>query len=35
MEYLGMHKTIEQIHERIRDGNARVVTAEEMPAIVA
>jgi len=30
-----MHKTIEQIHERIRDGNARVVTAEEMPAIVA
>ncbi len=34
-EYLGMHKTIEQIHERIRDGNARVVTAEEMPAIVA
>jgi L-aspartate semialdehyde sulfurtransferase len=35
MEYLGMHKSIEQIHERIRDGNARVVTAEEMPAIVA
>lgn len=30
-----MHKTIAQIHERIRDGNARVVTAEEMPAIVA
>jgi uncharacterized protein (DUF39 family) len=26
---------MEQIHERIRDGNARVVTAEEMPAIVA
>jgi uncharacterized protein (DUF39 family) len=30
-----MHKSIEQIQERIRDGNARVVTAEEMPAIVA
>jgi uncharacterized protein (DUF39 family)/CBS domain-containing protein len=30
-----MHKTISQINERIRDGNARVVTAEEMPAIVA
>jgi uncharacterized protein (DUF39 family)/CBS domain-containing protein len=30
-----MHKTIGQINERIRDGNARVVTAEEMPALVA
>ena len=30
-----MHKTIGQINERIRDGSARVVTAEEMPAIVA
>ena len=30
-----MHKTIDQINERIRDGSARVVTAEEMPAIVA
>ncbi|MDO9033953.1 MAG: homocysteine biosynthesis protein [Methanoregula sp.] len=30
-----MHKTISQINERIRDGSARVVTAEEMPAIVA
>jgi len=30
-----MHKSIEQINERIRDGSARVVTAEEMPAIVA
>ena len=29
-----MHKTISQINERIRDGSARVVTAEEMPAIV-
>ena len=29
-----MHKSIDQINERIRDGNARVVTAEEMPAIV-
>lgn len=29
-----MHKSIEQINERIRDGSARVVTAEEMPAIV-
>ena len=35
MEYPGMHKTIGQINERIRDGAARVVTAEEMPAIVA
>ena len=30
-----MHKTIHQVNERIREGNARVVTAEEMPAIVA
>ena len=30
-----MRKTIDQINERIRDGNARVVTAEEMPALVA
>ena len=30
-----MHKTIDQINERIRDGTARVVTAEEMPVIVA
>jgi uncharacterized protein (DUF39 family)/predicted transcriptional regulator len=30
-----MNKTIAQIRERIRDGNARVVTAEEMPVIVA
>lgn len=30
-----MHKTISQINERIRGGSARVVTAEEMPAIVA
>ncbi|MGA2162410.1 MAG: homocysteine biosynthesis protein [Methanoregula sp.] len=29
-----MHKSIGQINERIRDGNARVVTAEEMPGIV-
>jgi uncharacterized protein (DUF39 family)/predicted transcriptional regulator len=30
-----MHKSIDQINERIRDGTVRVVTAEEMPAIVA
>lgn len=30
-----MRKSIDQINERIRDGNARVVTAEEMPDIVA
>jgi len=30
-----MHKSISQINEKIRDGSARVVTAEEMPAIVA
>ena len=30
-----MEKTISLIRERIRDGNARVVTAEEMPGIVA
>lgn len=30
-----MRKSISQINERIRDGNARVVTAEEMPTIVA
>src|SRR5512136_529026 len=29
-----MEKTISLIKERIRDGNARVVTAEEMPSIV-
>ena len=29
-----MHKSIGQINERIRDGSARVVTAEEMPQIV-
>lgn len=30
-----MQKTIDEINQRIRDGNARVVTAEEMPKIVA
>ncbi len=30
-----MRKSIDQINQRIRDGNARVVTAEEMPEIVA
>ena len=30
-----MHKSIDLINERIRDGSARVVTAEEMPALVA
>lgn len=30
-----MEKSIEEINTRIRDGNARVVTAEEMPDIVA
>ncbi|MCX6693047.1 MAG: homocysteine biosynthesis protein [Methanomicrobiales archaeon] len=30
-----MDKPIDVIHERIRDGNARVVTADQMPAIVA
>ena len=30
-----MEKSIELINTRIREGNARVVTAEEMPAIVA
>ena len=30
-----MQKTIHQVNERIRDGNARVVTAEEMPVLVA
>ncbi|MDI9632663.1 MAG: homocysteine biosynthesis protein [Methanolinea sp.] len=29
-----MRKTIQEINERIREGNARVVTAEEMPRIV-
>ncbi|MDD1717563.1 MAG: homocysteine biosynthesis protein [Methanoregulaceae archaeon] len=29
-----MEKSIGSINERIRDGNARIVTAEEMPAIV-
>jgi uncharacterized protein (DUF39 family)/CBS domain-containing protein len=31
----GMEKSIELINTRIREGNARVVTAEEMPGIVA
>jgi len=30
-----MEKSIDLINQRIRDGNARVVTAEEMPGIVA
>jgi L-aspartate semialdehyde sulfurtransferase len=30
-----MKKSVGQINERIRDGSARVVTAEEMPGIVA
>lgn len=30
-----MRKTIQEINERIKEGNARVVTAEEMPHIVA
>jgi uncharacterized protein (DUF39 family) len=30
-----MGKSIDLINQRIRDGNARVVTAEEMPAVVA
>lgn len=30
-----MRKSINEINQRIRDGNARVVTAEEMPDIVA
>ena len=30
-----MEKSIEQINSRIREGNARVVTADEMPALVA
>ncbi len=29
-----MDKTLEEINRRIREGNARVVTAEEMPAVV-
>jgi uncharacterized protein (DUF39 family) len=29
-----MRKSIDLINQRIRDGNARVVTAEEMPDIV-
>jgi uncharacterized protein (DUF39 family)/CBS domain-containing protein len=29
-----MEKSIEQINTRIREGNARVVTADEMPALV-
>jgi uncharacterized protein (DUF39 family)/CBS domain-containing protein len=32
---MGMEKPIELINTRIREGNARVVTAEEMPGIVA
>ncbi|MBO7388173.1 MAG: hypothetical protein J6T90_01230, partial [Methanomicrobium sp.] len=30
-----MTKTIEEINEKILNGSARVVTAEEMPSIVA
>ncbi|MBP1929661.1 uncharacterized protein (DUF39 family)/CBS domain-containing protein [Methanolinea mesophila] len=30
-----MDKSIDLINQRIRDGNARVVTAEEMPALVS
>jgi L-aspartate semialdehyde sulfurtransferase len=30
-----MKKSIDLINERVRDGNARVVTADEMPVIVA
>ena len=30
-----MEKSIALINERIRDGNAHVVTADQMPAIVA
>ena len=30
-----MEKTIELVNERIRDGNAVVVTAERMPGVVA
>lgn len=30
-----MHKSIDQINQRIRDGTVHVVTAEEMPSIVA
>lgn len=33
--YHDMEKSIEEINTRIRDGNARVVSAEEMPDIVA
>jgi uncharacterized protein (DUF39 family) len=33
--FLSMHKSIEQINQRIRDGTVHVVTAEEMPSIVA
>jgi uncharacterized protein (DUF39 family) len=33
--FQGMRKSIDQINQRIRDGSARVVTAEEMPDIVA
>ena len=32
---MAMEKSIELINTRIREGNARVVTAEEMPGIVA
>jgi len=34
-KYTTMEKSIDEINTRIRDGNARVVTAEEMPDIVA
>jgi len=30
-----MKKSIDLINERVRDGNARVVTADDMPGIVA
>ena len=29
-----MDKSIDEINQRIRDGSARVVTADEMPSIV-
>jgi uncharacterized protein (DUF39 family)/CBS domain-containing protein len=32
---MAMEKSIELINKRIREGNARVVTAEEMPGVVA
>jgi uncharacterized protein (DUF39 family) len=35
MIYTRMKKSIDLINERVRDGNARVVTADEMPGLVA